>query len=121
MSWLGRLCLGILVGVSCGWFGADTDWDTDRVFWRGFGQITGDRPKGGNQSERPRNAGLKVVPKGGVEPPCPRGARDFESRASASSATSASISAARQKQIEGSLKVGGCQGPRAVVGGRWPV
>ena len=32
---------------------------------------------------------LELVPKEGVEPSCPRGARDFESRASASSATSA--------------------------------
>src|SRR5437867_3879918 len=31
----------------------------------------------------------RLVPKGGVEPPWPRGPRDFESRASASSATSA--------------------------------
>ena len=32
---------------------------------------------------------ILLVPKEGVEPSCPRGARDFESRASASSATSA--------------------------------
>ena len=33
--------------------------------------------------------GFDVVPKEGVEPSCPQGARDFESRASANSATSA--------------------------------
>ena len=36
-----------------------------------------------------RKSNGMMVPKGGVEPPWPQGPRDFESRASASSATSA--------------------------------
>jgi hypothetical protein len=65
--------------VSWGWFGEDTDWDTDRAFWRGFEQVAGCWRERVDCQERPRDAGLRVVPKGGVEPPCPREARDFES------------------------------------------
>ncbi len=39
--------------------------------------------------DRPRKALILMVPKGGLEPPCPQGTPDFESGASSSSTTPA--------------------------------
>ena len=41
--------------------------------------------------DRPRKALILMVPKGGLEPPCPQGTPDFESGASTSSTTPAMV------------------------------
>jgi hypothetical protein len=71
--------------------------------------------KGGNGGEYHKSNGI-MVPKGGVEPPWPQGPRDFESRASASSATSALLNAALHDAVANSSLSTPSESTERVVG-----